>query len=142
MGCALQRLFSTFPNAWPGFGLLLLRLGIGIALICLGTNNLFGSLGVPVTVVRDLIEAAGGVFLLAGLWTPITGALIAINELCIAPSLYFSHSNGQWIHVLFAVLTAGVAMLGPGAWSIDARLFGRKRFGVGDRRGVGRHHTK
>ena len=30
--------------------------------------------------------------------------------------------------MFLAVLTAGVAMLGPGAWSIDARLFGRKRF--------------
>ena len=33
LGCALQRLFSTFPDGWPGFGLLTLRLGIGIALI-------------------------------------------------------------------------------------------------------------
>ena len=142
MGCALQRLFSTFPNGWPGFGLLLLRLGIGIALICIGIDNLFEALEEPATVVRNLIEAAGGVFLLAGLWTPIAGALIAIDELWMASSLYFSHSNGQWIHVLFAVFTAGVAMLGPGAWSIDARLFGRKRFGIGDRARVGRHHTK
>jgi putative oxidoreductase len=30
--------------------------------------------------------------------------------------------------IFLAVLCASVAMLGPGAWSIDARLFGRRRF--------------
>ena len=59
LGCALQRLFSTFPNSWPGFGLLLLRLGVGIALIYLGISRFFGTLGAPITVARDLIEAAG-----------------------------------------------------------------------------------
>jgi len=39
-GFALQRLFSTFPNSWPGFGLLLLRLGAGIALVYLGISLL------------------------------------------------------------------------------------------------------
>jgi uncharacterized membrane protein YphA (DoxX/SURF4 family) len=133
MGCAVQRLFSTFPNGWPGLGLLLLRLSVGIALICLGVSDLLGTLGEPITVARDLVEAAGGVFLLAGLWTPAAGALIAIDELWIALSLYTSPRDGYWIHILLAVLTVAVAMLGPGAWSIDARLFGRKRFNIGDR---------
>src|SRR5271154_2824454 len=81
LGCTLQRLFSTFPNGWPGFGLLLLRLGVGIALIYLRISRLFGTPGVPITIVPDFIEAAGGMFLLAGLWTPIVGALIALDEL-------------------------------------------------------------
>jgi uncharacterized membrane protein YphA (DoxX/SURF4 family) len=39
------------------------------------------------------------------------------------------HCQGdQWLHIALAVLVAGVAMLGPGAWSVEARLFGRKRF--------------
>ena len=133
MGFALQRLFSTFPDGWPGFGLLLLRLGVGIALICLGISRLSGRARRPITVARDLIEAAGGIFLLAGLWTPVMGALIAIDELWIAFSLYSSQPDSRLIHIFLAVLTAGVAMLGPGAWSIDARLFGRKRFKMADR---------
>lgn len=133
MGCSLQRLFSTFPNSWPGFGLLLLRLGVGIALIYLGVSRLFGTLGAPITVTQNLIEAAGGVFLLAGLWTPVMGALIGMDELWIAFSLDPSHPDSRLIHIFLAVLTAGVAMLGPGAWSIDAHLFGRKRFKMGDR---------
>jgi uncharacterized membrane protein YphA (DoxX/SURF4 family) len=93
----------------------------------------FGMLGAPITVARDFIEAAGGIFLIAGLWTPLMGALIAIDELWIAFSLHSSQRDSRLIHISLAVLTAGVAMLGPGAWSIDARLFGRKRFKMGDR---------
>ncbi len=133
MGCILQRLFSTFPNGWPGFGLLLLRLGVGSALIYLGISRFFGTLGAPITVAADFIEATGGIFLLAGLWTPVMGALIAIDELWIAFSLNSSQPDSRLIHLFLAVLTAGLAMLGPGAWSIDARLFGRKRFKMGDR---------
>ena len=129
----MQRLFSTFPNSWPGFGLLLLRLGFGIALIYLGVSRPFGTLGAPITVARDFVEAAGGIFLIVGLWTPVMAALIALNELWIAFPLYSSQPDTRLIHIFLAVLTAGVAMLGPGAWSIDARLFGRKRFKMADR---------
>jgi putative oxidoreductase len=132
----LQRLFSTFPDGWPGCGLLLLRLGTGVALICLGVGGFLSAAGELVSIARDLAAIIGGIFLLAGLWTPVTGALLAMDELWIALSLYSSQRHGQWIHILLAVLTAGVAMLGPGAWSIDARLFGRKRFYIGGRNSV------
>jgi putative oxidoreductase len=143
LGFTLQRLFSTFPSGWPGRGLLLLRLGVGIALIYLGINHLginrlginrlSGAAGEPITLDRDLIEAAGGIFLLAGLWTPIMGVLLALDELCIAFMLYPALPDTRLIHIFLAVLSAGMAMLGPGAWSIDARLFGRKRFTMADR---------
>jgi uncharacterized membrane protein YphA (DoxX/SURF4 family) len=112
---------------------LLLRLGVGIALIYPGACGLFGALGDPITVSRDFIEAAGGLFVIAGLWTPITGAIIALNELWIASSVYAPQRDNHWIHIFLAVLTAGLAMLGPGAWSVDAHLFGRKRFDFGER---------
>jgi putative oxidoreductase len=129
----MQRLFSTFPNGWPGFGLLLLRLGVGIALITWGVSGFVAAGGDPGADARDLIEAGGAVFLIIGLWTPVAGALIVLDELWIAFSIYSFHADGHWTHVFLAVLTAGVAMLGPGAWSIDARLFGRKRFDMSDR---------
>jgi uncharacterized membrane protein YphA (DoxX/SURF4 family) len=131
MGCSLQRLFSTFPDGWPGFGLLLLRLGGGIALICLGISDFLATVREPISIARDLAAAIGGIFLLVGLWTPVMGTLLAIDELWIAFSSNSSQRGGQWIQILLAVVTAGVAMLGPGAWSIDARLFGRKRFDIG-----------
>jgi len=55
----LQRLFSTFPDGWPGAGLLLLRLCLGIALILLGVADF--STGY-------LFAGIGGIFLIAGLY--------------------------------------------------------------------------
>jgi putative oxidoreductase len=133
MGCALQRLFSTFPNGWPGRGLLLLRLGVGVALVYLGACGLLGTPGDAIADIRNLIEAAGGLFVIAGLWTPAAGAVIALDELWIALSVYSAPREGHWTHIFLAVLAAGLAMLGPGAWSVDAHLFGRKRFDFGER---------
>jgi len=82
-----------------------------------------------------LIVAIGGIFLLAGLWTPVMGALVALDEVWIALSLYSRQREDAWMHIFLAVLAVSVAMLGPGAWSIDARLFGRKRFDIDRTRG-------
>jgi putative oxidoreductase len=129
-GCILQRLFSTFPDRWPGFGLLLMRLGIGTTLVCIGAARLLAEIPAPITIAQNMIAAGSGIFLIAGLWTPVTGAVAAINEICIALSFLSSQGGGGWIHILLAVLCASAAMLGPGAWSIDARLFGRRRFPI------------
>ena len=128
----MQRLFSTFPNGWPGFGLLLLRLGVGIALISFGLSGFSAAPGEAIALAQHSIEVAGAMLLIIGLWSPVAGALIALDELWIALSLYSSRPGSHWNHIFLAVLTAGVAMLGPGAWSIDARLFGRKRFDMTD----------
>ena len=70
LGCTLQCLFSTFPDGWPGFGLLLLRLCLGIALVYFEIAGLSGKSSQPITLAQDLIAGAGGICLLAGLWTP------------------------------------------------------------------------
>jgi putative oxidoreductase len=129
----LQRLFSTFPDGWPGLGLLLLRFGAAIPLIFFGVASLAGGLGQSFGVVLRLASLACGLLLLVGLWTPVAGIVVAIDEVWIAFSTPFAHQEGQWLQILLAVLAAGVAMLGPGAWSVDARLFGRKRFEVNGR---------
>lgn len=126
LGCSLQRLFSTFPDGWPGFGLLLLRLGVGIALAYNGVASLVAEVPAPLAIAQDAIAAAAGIFLIAGLWTPIVGALAALVQVWIALSHPPSQPPGAWIHIFLAVLSASLAMLGPGVWSIDARLFGRK----------------
>jgi uncharacterized membrane protein YphA (DoxX/SURF4 family) len=135
LGCTLQRLFSTFPDGWPGFGLLLLRLCLSIALVYFGIAGLSGKSSQPITLAQDLIAGAGGIFLLAGLWTPVMGGVVALDEVWIALSLYSPPREDMWIHVFLAVLAVSVAMLGPGAWSIDARLYGRKRFDIDRTRG-------
>jgi putative oxidoreductase len=118
----LQRLFSTFANEWPGFGLLVQRLVAGIALLCRAIVMLDGS---PATTHGKLHIAGAilGVFILVGFWTPIAGSLIAAVELWIA----LAGGGDAGISILLAVLGGTLAMIGPGAWSIDARLFGRKQ---------------
>jgi uncharacterized membrane protein YphA (DoxX/SURF4 family) len=133
LGTFLQRLFSTFPDGWPGAGLLLLRIGAAIPLIYFGISGTAGSLDQPLHVALRIIAAGGGLFLLMGLWTPIAGLVVAADELWSAFSLQFPHQGDQWLPIVLAVLAAGVAMLGPGAWSVDARLFGRKRFEIDGR---------
>jgi putative oxidoreductase len=127
-GTVLQRLFSTFANGWPGTGLLLLRLLTGAALILHGIVGLseppqFAS------IAPQVIGAGAGILLLVGLWTPVAGALVAIVEVWIA----FSRPGDPWIPIMLAALGAALAMVGPGAWSVDARLFGRKHIDFPER---------
>jgi putative oxidoreductase len=128
VGCVLQRLFSAFPNHWPGFGLLLLRLSLGITLIYLGAAILLERTPDAISATQNIIGIAAGVFVIAGLWTPVMAILAALDQIWIALSLPFSQQGGGRIHILLAVLCTSLALLGPGAWSIDARLFGRRRF--------------
>jgi len=125
----LQRLFSTFADGWPGTGLLLLRLLTAVALIHFGIASVLEA--PPLTIVAlQIIGVGAGILLLVGLWTPMAGALAAIVKVSIAFSRFSLHSGDPWIAVTQAVLSAVLAMVGPGAWSIDARLFGRKRIDV------------
>jgi uncharacterized membrane protein YphA (DoxX/SURF4 family) len=69
-----------------------------------------------------LIAALAGILLLIGLWTPLAGITIAI----VGVWGFFGCSAHSLTAIILAVLGATVAMIGPGMWSIDARLYGRK----------------
>ena len=77
-------------------------------------------------VILELVAAGAAVLLLLGLWTPIAGAIVAVAEL----SLLLSHPQEPWPPIQLAMLGAALAMLGPGRWSVDARLFGRKHIPI------------
>jgi uncharacterized membrane protein YphA (DoxX/SURF4 family) len=125
----MQRLFSTFANGWPGRGLLLLRLAIvsytlhsSLAQMGAGAGNLQMAAGV--------LTAAAGLLLLVGLWTPVAAALIAL--------LYgwrlISQTGSSWDAFLGGSIAMGLALIGPGAYSVDARAYGRKRISIDDRK--------
>jgi putative oxidoreductase len=123
----VQRLFSTFPEGWPGAGLAFLRVVTAIPPFQHGIAGLW-----PVTqplVMVHLAAAGAAALLLAGLWTPVAGILLAMVELGLA----VFHPGDRWMHMLVGALGVTLAMLGPGAWSVDARLFGRKRIQIPSR---------
>jgi putative oxidoreductase len=125
----VQRLFSTFPSGWPGWGLLLLRCQAGLTLIHLGWFGRVPSSPVPGLVACAAIGA--GLLLLAGLWTPVAGSLGVAGTLGMAVSI----PDALAVHLLLGVVCGALVMLGPGAWSIDARLFGRTRLEIKNRFG-------
>jgi len=74
------------------------------------------------------LAIVAGLFLLAGLWTPIAGSLVA------GLGIWFALADTNPLaSVLLATIGAALALIGPGAWSVDARLFGWKRIDVRDR---------
>lgn len=117
----MQRLFSTFANGWPGVGLLLQRILTGTMLVLCAIFRLTNT-SVSTSMLPQMIGAGAGLLLVIGLWTPLVGTLIAILELWMA----WTEVGDPSIPIMLATLGGTAAMIGPGAWSIDARLFGRK----------------
>jgi uncharacterized membrane protein YphA (DoxX/SURF4 family) len=81
-------------------------------------------------MLPQLIGLLAGILLLAGLWTPIVGGLIAGLGLWAI----VTGTGDLWISIILVTLGGTIAMIGPGAWSLDARLFGRKHFATSKRR--------
>jgi len=115
----VQRLFSTFAEGPPGAGLLIQRLLVGTALLYCGLASSGGTAAAP-----QVIGALAGVLLIAGLWTPVAGVVAGCAEAWIA----FSLRAHMWNCAMLAVFAVTLVLIGPGAWSIDARLYGRKHY--------------
>src|SRR5262245_50863295 len=102
-----------------------MRLVAGIVLVVRGFEGLEGDLAIGPTAAL----AAGivlGLSIIAGLWTPVTGVLIAILEV----GFFVSHAGDLWMHLFLTTLGICLSLLGPGAWSVDARLFGWRRIDI------------
>ncbi len=121
----MRRLFSTFAHGWPGVGLLLMRLVVGISLIVDGTQKF--QTGQPIAMaILNLLAVGDGVLLAAGLWTPLAGFLVSV----LAVWGFLTQNASLCPMILSASIGAGLALVGPGAWSLDAWLFGWKRIDI------------
>lgn len=122
----VRRLFSTFARGWPGAGLFIMRFVAGTAVVVRAVATLRGDPSIPMAVLA-VIRIAAGTLLVGGLWTPVAGSVVAAIAIGLAVA------NDDLAGGLLATIAIALVLIGPGAWSIDARLFGWKRIDVRER---------
>lgn len=75
-----------------------------------------------------LFLGAGALCMAAGFLTPVICIVIAIAQIL----LLFLARTGDWpAHIMALSILIALAALGPGAYSIDGLLFGRRRLAIG-----------
>ena len=103
--------------------MLLMRLVVGSAVVARASLKLLDNRSAMNVTIPSILLIAAAILLIAGLWTPIAGTFMALTEswkLLMLP-------GDKWLWLVFAAVGAALAMLGPGLWSVDARLYGWKR---------------
>ena len=130
----MQRTFATFPAGWVGAALLVLRVSVGasaileVGLAVIGGHSLLNLAAASVAV-------PAGLALIIGLLTPVVSAVLAAGGAAILLGLHsvvLRLFDSRMALFEFVVMAAVVVILGPGATSIDAHLFGRREVAIGD----------
>jgi uncharacterized membrane protein YphA (DoxX/SURF4 family) len=132
---SVQRTFSSFPSGGAGAALLVLRIVVG-ASATLEAGLIIARNHTPAhmaTIVAASVVIAG-LALIIGFLTPIASVFICligavIMVICIPPAALLLF-NSRMAAFEFVVMSAVLVILGPGAISVDARLFGRREVAI------------
>lgn len=128
----MSRLYSRFPARAPGAGLLLLRMAIGATLVAQAMPGLSGAQDPRLSSLACcLLALVSGASLIVGFLTRIVAA-IAATLVTSATLLSLTSSSVGPLRsypsdLNMIVVAVAIALLGPGAISLDAALFGRRK---------------
>jgi uncharacterized membrane protein YphA (DoxX/SURF4 family) len=131
---SVQRTFSSFPSGWAGAALLVSRLVVG-APATLEAGLIIARNHAPayVATIAAASVTIAGLALIIGFLTPIASAFIcligAVIMVSIPPAALLLF-NSRMAAFEFVVMSAVLVILGPGAISVDARLFGRREVAI------------
>lgn len=127
--------------------LLIIRLVVGVSFIGHASMKLFGWFGGPglegtgawmesigikpgvtMAFMAGSTELIGGILFGFGLLTPLAGILIAATMIMAivkvhGPNGFWSTNNGYEYNLILLVIAMGIALIGPGHYSLDALLF-------------------
>ena len=136
----MQKHYSTFPGGKLGIGLLILRTATGVATalfggILMSRLEMFAASQVSYLchLVLGLLLISGGIFLILGLMMPsvsitVTGCQLISAYIGVTVANPLQDKRFGWIApLLLASTTIALFFSGPGAYSIDARRYGRRR---------------
>jgi putative oxidoreductase len=131
-------------NMSIALGLLIIRLVVGLSFMAHGAQKLFGWFGgygpkgtggwmesigikpgVAMAVMAGLMEFVGGALFAAGLGTVFASLLIVMTMVVAivkvhAKNGYWATSGGYEYNLLLIAIAVGVALMGAGAYSVDA----------------------
>lgn len=107
-----------------------MRLAVGLSGIVQGIGTLIDSPAQMLGYAIGSLEIITGAALLIGFLTPIAGACASLGNIAFAVSWF--RASGESAHdktvaaLYLVVMSIAITLLGPGALSLDARLFGRR----------------
>lgn len=131
-------------------GLLFIRAMVGVVFVYHGAQKLFGAfegpgmekftqgivaMGLPMPELNAYLAAGseffGGLLLIAGLLTRLASIPLLVTMLVasfvVHKDAFSLQHKGMEYSLTLACVLVGIALLGPGCFSLDALLFGRKR---------------
>lgn len=126
-------MFGKIFKSWhcQNKGLLLVRLGVGAIFLSHGISKLssmdgvigfFASLGIPAILawIVALVETIGGIAMVLGVFTKISGVLLSVIMLVAIIKVKFPHGgfNASELELMLLLASLGISLTGPGKYAL------------------------